>query len=118
MGLEPIMGGGNVPLQIILFPIGLAAVMDDIGRSFFGALIGNDPHVPPAEHHKIPRLPLGDLVGVGGQALGVLLKKDLQIGHPTEMPIVNLAAPHVDSTKQTFEWFPTFNEMDRSLKWC
>lgn len=34
------------------------------------------------------------------------------------MPIVNLAAPHADSTKQTFEWFPTFNEMDRSLKWC
>ena len=73
--------------QGVLLPAGLAAVVDEVRNTVLVALIGDDADVAPLKGHDIPRLPLGDLVGVGGQAFGISLKKHPQIGDPAEIDV-------------------------------
>ena len=63
------MGGDPVvPGEVVLLPLGLAAVVDDIGPAVTIAPVGEDADVGIApENDDIPRLPLVDLRRVAGQ---------------------------------------------------
>ena len=61
--------------------------MDEVRDAVPVPFIGDDADVAPLKGHDIPRLPLGDLIGVDGQAFGISLKKHPQIGDPAEIDV-------------------------------
>ena len=74
------MGSNGGTGQVILFPLELTAVMQDIRLPLGVAPIGNDADMLIlAENDDIPRLPLICLFDIKCKRYGILFKKDAQI---------------------------------------